>query len=434
MLKNHLGNLAILLIILLNPLLWMLFPPPPMRWLADGQQRMWAELCSTTAMALMTCAIVLSLRLRWLEPLFNGLDKMYRTHKVLALLAVAMLILHYILVLPFKSSPFGVQLGIAALTGILILVFLSLAPRIPTLGSYFQLGYHQWKWTHKLIGLFFIVGNLHATNVNTLLIDAPIPAMYWKIMTNIGMVAYVYRELVQPWLQRPYAYRVTTAKALNPSTLELTLAPEGRKMPHRAGQFAFIRFPAATGLGESHPFTVSSAPHEPNLRFSIKAGGDWTKHLHKTAQAGMIAKVEGPYGRMNYKETLAQSGQIWIAGGIGITPFLSWVRDFEAAQTEQTALANDIYFFYTVRAPADALFWDEFAQAAAQHPRFHATLNVSSTDGSLSSDKIAAQCGDIRNKHVYLCGPLAMTMSFATKFKALGLPASHIHFEEFNFR
>lgn len=424
---SNMGNIALLVLILLNPLLWFLFPPmPSAQGLPNVGQRMLAEICSTTAMALMTCSIVLSLRLRFIEPFFGGLDQMYKTHKTAGVLAVVMLIIHYALVLPFKSSSFGLQLGVIAFSGILLLVFLTLAPRIPTLGGYFQLGYHQWKWTHKLIGLFFIIGNLHATNVNTLLIDAPVPGWYWKIMTNIGMLAYLYRELVQPWLQRPHHYKVAAANALNPSTLELTLAHDGRKLSHRAGQFAFICLPSTQGLAESHPFTISSAPHEPNLRFSIKACGDWTKQLHKTAKVGMTVKVEGPYGHMNYKHV--NSGQIWIAGGIGITPFLSWVRDFGAT------LDRDIYFFYTVRAEADALFWGEFAQSAAQHPRFHAVLNVSSTGGSLTIDKIQAHCGDVRDKHVYLCGPLAMTMGFVSKFKALGVPADQIHFEEFNFR
>ena len=121
--------------------------------------------------------------------------------------------------------------------------------------------------------------------------------------------------------------------------------------------------------------------------------------------------------------------QIWIAGGIGVTPFLSWVRDFDANSE------FEIDFFYTVRSEADALFWDEFAAAAQRHPWFRATLNVSSQGGSLTDEKIIATLkGSLADKHVYLCGPLPMTEAFKTQFTQKGVPAGYIHFEEFNFR
>ena len=129
---------------------------------------------------------------------------------------------------------------------------------------------------------------------------------------------------------------------------------------------------------------------------------------------------------MNYKDGGAE--QIWIAGGIGVTPFLSWVRDFEDVD-------RAIDFYYTVRAENDALFWDEFNAAAQKHSRFRATLNVSSKGGSLSADKIVANAkGNIKGKHIYMCGPVPMTEAFQKKFVELGVPTSQIHFEEFNFR
>jgi predicted ferric reductase len=425
--QHKLGNIIILFILLLNPILWYLFPPiAKLRDFADPFQRALAEVMATTAMAMMTISIVLSLRFRIFEPYFGGLDQMYKTHKTLGTLAVVFLIIHYIIILPSKSEQIGLQLGVIAFVGIVGLVLISLIPRLTILNNYFQLGYHQWKWTHKLLGLFFIVGNFHALNVNNVLVEAPVPGWYWKIMTNIGMFAYVYRELIQPWLQRPHKYNVMRAESLNPSTLELELKPASGKMQYQAGQFAFIRFPAVSGLTESHPFTISSAPNEQHLRFSIKACGDWTKFAHKNAKPNMTVLVEGPYGRMNYK--LNDSAQIWIAGGIGITPFASWMRDFDQR------LNRDIHFYYTVRAEKDAIYWEEFERAMGQNQHFFATLNVSSVSGSLTAEKIAAECGNIAQKHIYMCGPLAMTMGFTKKFKAMGVPNDHLHFEEFNFR
>ena len=99
---------------------------------------------------------------------------------------------------------------------------------------------------------------------------------------------------------------------------------------------------------------------------------------------------------MNYKDGGAE--QIWIAGGIGVTPFLSWVRDFDDVDRQ-------IDFYYTVRAENDALFWDEFNAATQKHSRFRATLNVSSKGGSLTAEKIMSNVkGNITAKHIYMCG------------------------------
>ena len=205
------------------------------------------------------------------------------------------------------------------------------------------------------------------------------------------------------------------------------MRPLNGKPAQRAGQFAFISFPGQGALAEAHPFTISSAPGEENLRFAIKASGDWTRSLMTQAKPGMRAQVEGSYGRLDHQT--GGGRQIWIAGGIGVTPFLSWVRNLGSQLTQE------VHFFYTVRAEADGLFWPEFADAATKHGTFYATRNVSSVSGSLTLARIREACGgNIADCHVYLCGPLPMTQAFVKQFKAAGVPAAQLHFEEFNFR
>lgn len=89
----------------------------------------------------------------------------------------------------------------------------------------------------------------------------------------------------------------------------------------------------------------------------------------------------------------------------------------------------------TVRGEGDVMFREEFEAAAQKHLRFVPTLTVSSRDGSLTIDKIAAKVnGDLANTHVYLCGPVPMTEAFRKQFAQRGVPRGNIHFEEFNFR
>ena len=216
-----------------------------------------------------------------------------------------------------------------------------------------------------------------------------------------------------------------SVKRLNGTTLEVTLQPRTSKLVHRAGQFLYVHFDSDKILEEPHPFTISSAPREENLRVSIKASGDWTQHLHEHLKPGATAYVDGPYGEFNYKP--GSKKQIWIAGGIGITPFLSWMRDFDD-------LHHEVHFFYTVAVPEEALFVDEIQGAAEKHGNFHAHILFTSKDGRLSVDKIIAASGDVTGRDVYMCGPVKMVEAFRDAFQSKGVRPANIYYEEFNFR
>ena len=62
------------------------------------------------------------------------------------------------------------------------------------------------------------------------------------------------------------------------------------------------------------------------IKLAVKASGDFTQYMQAHLQAGMEADVEGGYGMFDYRTGSRE--QLWIAGGIGLTPFLSWIRDF----------------------------------------------------------------------------------------------------------
>jgi len=119
----------------------------------------------------------------------------------------------------------------------------------------------------------------------------------------------------------------------------------------------------------------------------------------------------------------------WIAGGIGLTPFLSFIRDMDGT------LKHDVDFYYTVRHPEEALFLNEIDAADQKNPRLRTHIRFSATQGSLNVEEIVKNAGgDLRDYDIYLCGPLPMIQAFTKKFLELGVPGSNIHYEEFNFR
>jgi predicted ferric reductase len=229
-------------------------------------------------------------------------------------------------------------------------------------------------------------------------------------------------------LGKQVSYTVTAVNHPNNATTEVVMRAKGRPIQHaHAGQFLFVRFKGNKVLDEAHPFTIASAPHEGELRVTIKAVGDFTRHLFQTLKPGTDALVEGAYGLFNYKT--GGDKQIWVAGGIGITPFLSFLRDLK------TDLAQEVHFYYTVRHPEEAVFADEIEAIAAKHPRLKAHIRHSSTHGSLNVDEIVTNAGgNVNAHHVYMCGPLPMVQAFEKKFIEAGVRKDNIHYEEFNFK
>jgi predicted ferric reductase len=422
--KRRIGNLVIVAAVVLNVTLWLAFPP-----VNDLRKNFYVqylgEIFSTSALLLMASNIFISTRPRFLEPFFGGLDQMYQTHKKTAIMAIILILTHFF-IMTLGGARLAISLGKIALIGLLTIVILSLATRIPFIGGYINLKYNQWRIIHKFIGVFFLIGLLHMLSVQNLLQTTPVVHVYVLSIAYSGAVLYLYKELLQPFLKRKHPYQVEGVRRLNGSVIEVTLKPIQRKFSHLAGQFMFIDFRGDRKLSEAHPFTISSAPVDEHLKLTIKTSGDFTQHLYENLEPGQEARIEGGYGMFNYKT--ARPKQVWIAGGIGLTPFLSWIRDFDSPS------GFEIDFFLTTRVPEEALFLDEFEQTQSKYPNFHLHLHFSNRDGRLTLEKIIKASGEVSGKEFFLCGPLPMTLSMKSQLMAAGVPASDIHYEEFSFR
>jgi predicted ferric reductase len=102
--------------------------------------------------------------------------------------------------------------------------------------------------------------------------------------------------------------------------IEITLAPTGpAPLPVAGGQFAYLR----VGDAHEHPFSVAGVDADGSVRLTIRALGRDTGRLYAEVREGVPATLRGPYGMFDH--TLGGARQIWVAGGIGIAPFLGWL-------------------------------------------------------------------------------------------------------------
>jgi predicted ferric reductase len=201
----------------------------------------------------------------------------------------------------------------------------------------------------------------------------------------------------------------------------VTLAASSPAPERIAGQFAFVSFESGP-TREQHPFTISSGAHS-DVRFSIKAAGDFTEGLLSGIPDTSIATVEGPYGAFDYRR--GQQHQLWLAGGIGITPFLSMAEDLDAE--------TRVFLVWSVHDEREAVYELELSRVSGEKQNFDWLVHSTSERGHLD---ISASGFDFEpnDYSVFICGPLPMRRALVRQLKALGVNRGQIHFEEFRLR
>jgi predicted ferric reductase len=163
------------------------------------------------------------------------------------------------------------------------------------------------------------------------------------------------------------------------------------------------------------------------VRLTVRALGRDTRRLYNDLREGLPATLNGPYGMFDH--TLGGARQIWIAGGIGIAPFLGWISAPDGGALPRTDL------FYCTPSADEAPFLPELTAAARHQPALRLHPVHSRSDGRLTVGKIQATAGSLTPQtHVFLCGPAAMVEDLSTGLRRHGIPRDNLHAEHFAFR
>ncbi len=389
----------------------------------------------------MSAGIVLAARPAWLESRLGGLDKLYRLHKHIGIGAGVLVFTHWMLEwLPKNLSKAGwitspnrprgprgepdLWIELAKDVGewagyiLLALVVVALVRRIP---------YRWFRLVHKAFGLVFLAGTFHGLML--------LPASYWQsplgwltaTLAATGTVPALLSLAGRIGRRRQHAARIEAIRQHPGQLLEIVCRPLAGWPGHRAGQFLFIDF-GLRGEG-AHPFTIASDwnGQQGTLTLAIKALGDFTRQLPSLVQPGQSVTIEGPYGRFDFAPATGEH-QVWVAGGIGVTPFLA--RLGELAHENGSAKINADLFYSTPDSAPDEFPLALAERCAAAGVRLH--RRISERDGTLTSHEIAAclQPGS----SVWFCGPAAWGKALGKTLIASGLPATAFHQEAFDFR
>jgi len=384
-----------------------------------------ANLAALFGIAAWAANLVLASRIRPVERAFGGLEHLYRVHRRVGVLVVVLAVTHVVF-LTLHAGGDALDLyvpaaGWSTFTGVIALVVLVGLVVVSLVG---RLTYQTFVLIQRLIGASFLLGALHTFAVRGTAAASPVLTIYLACLTAAGMASLAYRFVGGPLGIARHRYRVDGVRRLDDDAVEIIMVPVGRPMAFRAGQFVYATFHQDGISHEAHPFTIASAPGDDSLRFAVKRFGDFTRSMLQL-RPGAQAQLEGPFGCFYLRSDPAHP-QTWIAGGIGITPFLSWARSLDRS------VPADLY--YCMPGPEQAHFLDELYDIADRYPTFRVIPMRKRSLGHLTVSDIEAVNPNLSQGHVFICGPPVMIDNLTTGLATRGVPPHRIHSESFDFR
>lgn len=207
---------------------------------------------------------------------------------------------------------------------------------------------------------------------------------------------------------------------------------------HEAGQSLLITLvnpPETDGEGNARTFTVASAPHEAELMIATRLRDTAFKRVLKSAPVGTTVKIDGPNGEMLLHGDAARPA-VFLAGGIGITPFLAMAR-----RAAYERLPHRLFLFYANRRPEDAAFLPELQQMEQLNPNYRLIATMAEPEksahrwsgetGFIRRELLERHLPDKTNPIYYFAGPPPMTGAMRQMLEDIGISEEAMRCEEF---
>lgn len=287
-----------------------------------------------------------------------------------------------------------------------------------------KIAYRPWKYLHHIAYLALPLALLHIPTVGTAFRSGELaPQIYFFVILGIYILFSIlnYRQFFG------YGKLGMTIVSNTPATndvMVLRLSTEGdKRLDSAKGQFLYLQMRL---FGEAHPFSI--------LRYDAASGdvlvgykkfGRFTRKL-STLSAGSRIWIDGPYGVFTREiEKAPEDEAVFIAGGIGITPFVDHVLKGTGNQ----------WLFYANQTAASAAFTPALAQKLGDHyvPIYSNDTVDGAESGFMRAEIITKYIDSPVSKRYFICGPPKMMEITKHMLIGMNVPADRIHSEDFSF-
>lgn len=368
-----------------------------------------------------------------------GIDILYYFHRYLAVIGVLVLLLHVGVIVVWHPGALGAG-PLSRMSGALIAGWIAVLCFVLLLISSLWrrplgIAYDRWRRLHLLLALVGMAAALGHIEASGYYLEDPLKRVLWTAFGLLWVVLAVYVRLLRPWRVQRHPYRIESVRKLPGRSWLLRLAPlAGARLEYQSGQFAWLSLRASPFALNEHPFSFASSPSDRRgIEFAVKELGDFTATIGQI-QPGEIAYVDGPYGRLSVDRHSDASGLVFVAGGVGIAPVISILRDL-ADRGERRPL----WLFYGNRSIDRAVFVEELKSLRGRldlhivHVLGEPPESWQGETGFVTAEVLARHLPQDRDGlHAFVCGPKPMIQLVEQGFAGLGLPLSRVHSEIFD--
>jgi ferredoxin-NADP reductase len=205
--------------------------------------------------------------------------------------------------------------------------------------------------------------------------------------------------------------------------------------PGQSADLTLLNPPETDSEGTVRTFSIASAPFEDQLMFATRMRDTAFKRSLKKVPLGSVVKMDSAMGDFTLHKNSAKPG-LFLAGGIGITPFSSIVR-----QADHDHVPHKLYLFYSNRRPEDALFIEVLQNLEKTNPnfRFIATMTEmlrskktwNGETARINREMLSEHLNDLRGPIYYIAGPPAMVSGMRKMLVECGVDEDDIRTDEF---
>ncbi|MHA2429958.1 MAG: flavin reductase family protein [Promethearchaeota archaeon] len=232
--------------------------------------------------------------------------------------------------------------------------------------------------------------------------------------------------------------RITDINALSHDTklFRFISAKKNKPLaPFRAGQYIGLTV-EINGVRTSRPYSLVSSPNQLayyELGIRKKEDGFVSPYIFENSKVGDIFEITEPLGNLYYNPLFHGKDLVYIAGGCGITPLISMLRDIS-----ERAIPLNISLIYGCLTEKDILFRDELEDIQKRRSNIKTKFILSEPEpdwkgecGFITRDKILNEISSIRDKYFYIVGNRPMYQFIKEEMKELGIPKHRIYYEAF---
>jgi len=391
---------------------------------------------------------LIAARIRFLEQIF-GQDRLLSMHGYLGFVSGALVLAHfvlkYVLILQYGFVTFQSALGFAAMV---IFAFLAPLAYFILQGRKQKLGpvdYEKAKISHNLFALAGLLAVFHvylATSTWSVMwpLVLRIFIVGWGVLT---LGTYVWHKMIRP--RKNLAMRLVDKAELAPGVHQYRFEPiadiseKGASSSfltkRLSGQFAYFRFEGTAPISDEHPFTFSS-PADEDIAIIVRDSGDFSGQMSHIP-LGTQVKLDGPYGKFHPYGIPAGTPLLFMAGGIGVTPFISMARDKDLRKKYPITLV------WSIPSPEDEPVvapLAELARAEEISLKMFYTRKAPEgiVPGRINGSVIAEILKELpegkqQSVACFLCGPGRFVRDMSGELRKQGIGKSQIHSESFSW-